>query len=87
MDRFEVEVARKNLNILWRELINEGTVADMILDRLVHNAYRLEVKGESLRNAKASPAPQHFFGQRITRYRLRAQRSHLRLNCIRICYL
>jgi DNA replication protein DnaC len=28
-------------------------VADAILDRLVHNAYRLELKGESLRKGKA----------------------------------
>lgn len=36
----------------WHELINDATVADAILDRLVHNAYRLELKGESLRKAK-----------------------------------
>jgi DNA replication protein DnaC len=38
----------------WHELINDATVADAILDRLVHNAYRLELKGESLRKSKAS---------------------------------
>lgn len=38
----------------WHELINDATVADAILDRLVHNAYRLELKGESLRKAKAN---------------------------------
>jgi DNA replication protein DnaC len=38
----------------WHELINDATVADAILDRLVHNAYRLELKGESLRKTKAS---------------------------------
>ena len=37
----------------WHELINDATVADAILDRLVHNAYRLELKGESLRKNKA----------------------------------
>ena len=36
----------------WHELINDATVADAILDRLVHNSYRLELKGESLRKAK-----------------------------------
>jgi DNA replication protein DnaC len=41
----------------WHELINDATVADAILDRLVHNAYRLELKGESLRKAKASLEP------------------------------
>lgn len=33
----------------WHEVIADATVADAILDRLVHNAYRLELKGESLR--------------------------------------
>jgi DNA replication protein DnaC len=41
----------------WHELINDATVADAILDRLVHNAYRLELKGESLRKAKADLKP------------------------------
>ena len=33
----------------WHEIIADATVADAILDRLVHNAYRIELKGESLR--------------------------------------
>jgi DNA replication protein DnaC len=33
----------------WYEVIGEQTVADAILDRVVHNAHRLELKGESLR--------------------------------------
>ena len=37
----------------WHEAIGEPTLADAILDRLVHNAYRLELKGESLRKTKA----------------------------------
>jgi DNA replication protein DnaC len=39
----------------WHEIIADATVADAILDRLVHNAYRLELKGESIRKSKASP--------------------------------
>lgn len=39
----------------WHGVINDATVADAILDRLVHNAYRLELKGESMRRA-AAPA-------------------------------
>lgn len=34
---------------LWHEVIGEKTIADAILDRLVHNAYRIDLKGESLR--------------------------------------
>ena len=40
----------------WHEVIADPTVADAILDRLVHNAYRLELKGESLRKNKTSPS-------------------------------
>jgi DNA replication protein DnaC len=38
----------------WHGVINDATVADAILDRLVHNAYRLKLEGESLRKTKAS---------------------------------
>jgi len=33
----------------WYEVIGEQTVADAILDRIVHSAHRIEIKGESLR--------------------------------------
>jgi len=33
----------------WYEVIGESTIADAILDRLVHKAHRLELKGESMR--------------------------------------
>lgn len=33
----------------WHELIGDPTVGDAILDRLVHSAYKLELKGDSLR--------------------------------------
>lgn len=33
----------------WHSLIGHATYADAILDRLVHNAQRIELKGESLR--------------------------------------
>jgi len=36
----------------WHEVIADPTVADAILDRLVHNAYRIELKGESMRKGK-----------------------------------
>jgi DNA replication protein DnaC len=38
----------------WHGVINDATVADAILDRLVHNAYRLKLEGESIRKSKAS---------------------------------
>jgi DNA replication protein DnaC len=34
----------------WHELLGEKTVADAILDRVVHCSHRIELKGESLRN-------------------------------------
>lgn len=36
----------------WHGVINDATVADAILDRLVHNAYRLKLEGESMRDPK-----------------------------------
>lgn len=56
----------------WYDIIGNSTLADAILDRIVHNAYRVELSGDSLREriddpigsrehrhkANASPAPQ-----------------------------
>jgi IstB-like ATP binding protein len=39
----------------WHEVIGDPTYADAILDRLVHNAYRIELTGESLRRARGKP--------------------------------
>jgi len=36
----------------WHELITNSTVADAICDRLVHNGYRITLKGESMRKMK-----------------------------------
>ena len=33
----------------WHEVIGDPTLGDAILDRLVHSAYRINLKGESLR--------------------------------------
>jgi len=33
----------------WHEVLADPTLADAILDRLVHNAYKLELRGESMR--------------------------------------
>jgi DNA replication protein DnaC len=42
----------------WHELIGEATLADAILDRLLHNAHRLTLTGESMRrSAAASESP------------------------------
>src|SRR5260370_27900153 len=40
----------------WHHVIADATVADAILDRLVHNAYRLELKRETMRtNTRVDP--------------------------------
>ena len=36
----------------WYEIIGNPTIADAILDRLVHNAYRIVLTGESLRKRR-----------------------------------
>lgn len=33
----------------WHEVIADPTLADAILDRIVHSAYRVQLKGESMR--------------------------------------
>lgn len=35
----------------WHEMIGEATIADAILDRVIHNAHRIELKGDSMRRA------------------------------------
>jgi DNA replication protein DnaC len=39
----------------WHEIIGDPTLADAILDRLIHNAYRINLKGESMRKRNAKP--------------------------------
>lgn len=36
----------------WHEVLGDPTVADAILDRLVHSAHRLELRGDSLRRSR-----------------------------------
>lgn len=36
----------------WYDIIGEQTIADAILDRIIHTAHRLELKGESLRKRR-----------------------------------
>lgn len=37
----------------WHAYIDEPTLADAILDRVVHNAYHLDLSGDSLRKLKS----------------------------------
>ncbi len=39
----------------WHDYIDDPTLADAILDRLVHNAYRVQLSGESMRKRQAIP--------------------------------
>jgi len=39
----------------WHEQIGDPTLADGILDRLIRNAYRIELKGGSLREKRRRP--------------------------------
>ena len=38
----------------WHGVIGDATLADAILDRLVHNAYRINLKGESMRKRQST---------------------------------
>jgi DNA replication protein DnaC len=37
----------------WHDIIGEPTIADAICDRIIHNAFRIELKGESVRKKYA----------------------------------
>jgi DNA replication protein DnaC len=39
----------------WHDVVGEPTLADAILDRIVHHAQRLELKGDSLRKRQRAP--------------------------------
>lgn len=39
----------------WHTMIGEPTIADAILDRIVHNAHRIELKGDSMRRKDRKP--------------------------------
>ena len=41
----------------WHTHLDDPTLADAILDRLVHNAYQLELTGESMRKRKPLERP------------------------------
>jgi DNA replication protein DnaC len=43
---------------LWHEHIGNPTIADAVLDRLVHGAHRIELKGESMRKIRAEKPQQ-----------------------------
>ena len=36
----------------WHKIIGEPTIADAILDRLIHNAHRIDLKGDSMRKRR-----------------------------------
>jgi DNA replication protein DnaC len=42
----------------WYEIIGEKTIADAIMDRLVHQAHRIELEGESMRKKKTNNKPE-----------------------------
>jgi DNA replication protein DnaC len=42
----------------WHAQIGDPTIADSILDRLVHNAYRIEMSGESMRRKNKPGEPE-----------------------------
>ncbi|MGA3024868.1 MAG: ATP-binding protein [Bryobacteraceae bacterium] len=41
----------------WHEQIGDPTAADGILDRLVHNAHRIDMRGDSMRKKRGAAQP------------------------------
>jgi DNA replication protein DnaC len=50
----------------WHETIGDPTLADAILDRLVHQAYKVELKGESMRKRTRKLDNESFDGKELT---------------------
>ena len=38
----------------WYDYLNNNTVADVILDRVVHSSHRIEIEGDSMRKVKSN---------------------------------
>ena len=56
-DRFDLRstiIATQLPEAQWYTYIGESTIADSILDRVIHNAYRIKLKGESIRKVRHS---------------------------------
>ncbi len=52
----------------WYSIIGEKTVADAILDRIVHQAHRIELQGESMRRKRVKvPSSESLNGNEINR--------------------
>lgn len=54
-DRYEVgsTIITSQLKVShWHEVIDDPTLADAILDRVVHNAYKMDLEGDSMRKKK-----------------------------------
>lgn len=57
-DRYQVRSTILTLQLpvpRWHEQIGDPTLADGILDRLVHNAHRIEMRGDSMRKSRGRP--------------------------------
>ncbi len=42
-------IASQNPTEHWHNVVGEPTLADAILDRVIHNAHHIELSGESMR--------------------------------------
>ena len=66
MEIFEEPYRRKSTIITaqlpvaqWHHMIGEPTIADAILDRIIHNAHRITIEDDSMRRQKT---PTHLTG-------------------------
>ena len=50
----------------WHDMIGEPTIADAILDRIIHNSHRIALEGDSMRRKKRrAPGPNSKTTKRI----------------------
>ena len=51
-DRHSTLIASQVPSDHWHDIIGDPTIADAILDRLIHNAHKLSLKGKTRRDPK-----------------------------------
>ena len=62
----------------WHEVIGNPTIADAVLDRLVHNAHRINLDGDSLRRTCDHDLPQKVDPQPASRHKTTTSRTPLK---------
>ena len=61
----------------WHEAIGDPTLADAILDRVVHNAYKIVLKGDAMRKRMSTPPADSPMAENVSRQRGEEAGNHV----------